>query len=505
MKPTVLCILDGWGDSPKLDANAVQLGKTPNFDSLRAHCPSTQLSASGTDVGLPAGQIGNSEVGHLNLGAGRLVLQTLPRISKAMTENSIPQMPVFKDFCNTAKTGSKRIHLLGLMSPGGVHSHVDHLVFMVKALKAEGFQVFVHAFADGRDGPAKEILKVLPLVEKQIGQPISTLMGRYYAMDRDNRWERTKLAFDTLVNATVDENFGQKRSSNFATDVQTAYDEGTTDEFLKGFVDPTYEGMKDGDSLITVNFRADRMRQILDALVDPNFEGFEATPPKFAANLGMVSYSNNLDRYLPALFLRDDINNTIGELVANAGLSQIRAAETEKYPHVTYFLNGGREEPFEGEHRLMVNSPKVATYDLQPEMSAPELIKDLLTMMADKEPALVVVNFANPDMVGHTGSLPAAIKAVEAVDDCLGQLADFTLASGGNLVVIADHGNCETMMTEDGKPHTAHTLNPVPMIVGGYKGALKDGGKLADVAPTILALMGIDQPTQMDGQSLLNA
>lgn len=496
-----LCILDGWGDRAEADGNAVAQARTPNFDALRARWPQGQLSASGLDVGLPDGQMGNSEVGHTNLGAGRVVMQILPRIDSAVADGSLADNPALQQVITKTKTGTGRVHVLGLLSPGGVHAHQVHFVTAVQALEAAGLEVIIHAIGDGRDTPPRSLDGYLQTFEAATGRQPDSLIGRYFAMDRDNRAERTQAAFDLYVNSA-----GETVSS-LRDAVAQQYAADVTDEFLPAFRTPGFQPLADGDGLFVVNFRADRVRQILDALLLPDFALFDASArPALSAVGAMTPYSSALAPHLEVLFPPEPLTDVTGEVVAAAGLTQLRAAETEKYPHVTYFFNGGLEEPLPGEDRLMIPSPKVATYDLQPEMSAPELIAALLERMDATAPDLLVVNFANPDMVGHTGDLAAAVKAVETVDAALGQLADHMLDRSGALLVIADHGNCEVMTDpETGRSHTAHTINPVPVIAVGAEGVIRPGGRLGDVAPTLLHLLGVPQPDAMTGQNLLEA
>jgi 2,3-bisphosphoglycerate-independent phosphoglycerate mutase len=502
MRPVVLCILDGWGINPSREANAVALGDTPNFDRIWANCPHAQLAAHGPDVGLPEGQMGNSEVGHMNIGAGRVVWMDLPKIDKAIAEGSFAGNPALAEFVDKVKASGGTAHLAGLASPGGVHAHQRHIAAAAKAIAAAGVPVAIHAFTDGRDVPPKSAKQQLAELEAALpeGAKIVTVSGRFYAMDRDKRWERVAQAVAAILRGA-----GEKAAS-VAEAITAAYDRGETDEFVTPTVIGDYAGVKDGDGLFFANFRADRARQILEALVDPAFDGFEVEGrPKWGALLGMVQYSEHLDTLMPAMFPSVDIVNTLGAWVARHGIRQFRTAETEKYPHVTFFLNGGVEEPAEGEKRFMAASPKVRTYDLQPEMSEPEVAEHLVAAIRSGDYGLIVVNFANPDMVGHTGVLEAAIKAVEAVDQGLGQVLKAVEDMGGAIVVTADHGNCEVMVDpETGGPHTAHTLNPVPVIlVGGPDGAKLRNGRLADLAPTLLELMGLEAPPEMNGKSLI--
>jgi len=500
-RPVMLVVLDGWGWREDVADNAVRQAKTPAFDRLWANCPHAFLHTSGKDVGLPNGQMGNSEVGHLNIGAGRVVMQDLPRIGDAIASGEIAKNPALVDLIGKLKKSGGTCHLIGLVSPGGVHSHEDHCVALAKILAAAGVPAVVHAITDGRDTPPQSAAEDLKRVAAALppSVPIATVDGRYYAMDRDKRWDRVAKAYNAMVEGEGP-HFADAQAA-----VADAYANKVYDEFVVPAVIGDYRGMKDGDGVLCFNFRADRVREILGAMLDPSFAGFpRKRSVRFAAAVGMAQYSDELDKLMQTIFPPQTFPNILGEVVAKAGCTQLRMAETEKYPHVTYFLNGGREEPYAGEDRIMVPSPKVATYDLQPEMSAPELTDKAVGAINSGKYDLIVLNFANPDMVGHTGSLPAAIKAVETVDTGLGRIAEAIEKAGGALLVTADHGNCEMMRDpKTGGPHTAHTLNPVPIIVmGGGKLRLADG-RLADIAPTLLALMGLPQPAEMTGASLL--
>jgi 2,3-bisphosphoglycerate-independent phosphoglycerate mutase len=506
-RPVVLCILDGWGDLPNGRSNAIQRARTPNWHRLVAASPHTTIEASEMNVGLPAGQMGNSEVGHMNLGAGRVVMQDLPRIDQSIADGTLTGNPALVSFIKTLAARGGTAHILGLLSPGGVHSHQHHIAALARAIAGAGVKVRVHGFLDGRDTPPKSALGFLAdfAVEAE-GLEIATVSGRYYAMDRDNRWDRVERAYRALVAAEG------RRAETPAAAVEASYRAGITDEFIEPCVIGGYAGMEDGDGVLMANFRADRARQLLSALLDPDFSGFtRSTIPRFAAALGMAEYSTELSRRMSTIFPADRLDDTLGDVAAKAGLKQLRIAETEKYAHVTFFFNGGREAVFPGEARVLVPSPKVATYDLQPEMSAFEVTDRLVAAIDGGQFDLIVANFANPDMVGHTGIMAAAIKAVETVDACLGQLADAVTRVGGSLIVTADHGNIEQMIDpETGEPHTAHTTNPVPLVlvnpprwVDGLDGS--GAGKLADIAPTVLGLLGLQQPAAMTGRSLLVA
>jgi 2,3-bisphosphoglycerate-independent phosphoglycerate mutase len=497
-RPVVLCILDGWGCRADRDDNSILLAKTPNWDRFMRESPHSLIQASELFVGLPSGQMGNSEVGHMNLGAGRVVMQDLPRIDQAIADGSLARSPELAAFIAKLKASGGTAHLMGLLSPGGVHSHQDHMAALARLLAEAGVPVAVHAFLDGRDTPprsAPEYLgKFAADTAGRSGVRIATVSGRYYAMDRDKRWDRVEKAYRALVLAEG------ANAPDAGTAVTQSYAADKNDEFVLPTVIDGYRGMADGDGLLMANFRADRAREMLAALLDPEFDGF-ARPRsvRFAAALGMVEYSTELNRFLPALFPPEDLRDTFGEVVS-------RIAETEKYAHVTFFFNGGRETEFPGESRILVPSPRVATYDLQPEMSAPEVTQKLVEAIDQGRFDAIVVNFANADMVGHTGDLRAAVAAVETVDHCLGRLADAVRRAGGALLITADHGNAEMMRDpETGQPHTAHTLNPVPLVLvnppAGVTGLAS--GRLADVAPTLLSLLDLAQPAAMTGRPLL--
>jgi 2,3-bisphosphoglycerate-independent phosphoglycerate mutase len=501
-KPVVLCILDGWGIGPDPATSAPAQAHVPTFNHLWATCPHATLTTFGPDVGLPRGQMGNSEVGHTNIGAGRVVAMDLGQIDLAIENGTFASEPALLAFIDRVKAAGGVAHVAGLVSPGGVHSHQSHVAEAARVIAAAGVPVALHVITDGRDvaptsAPAHvaALAAALPQAAR-----IVTVTGRYFALDRDNRWERVETAFRAMVQGV-----GEAQAGTAAEAIAQAHAAGKTDEFLPATVIDGYGGMKDGDGLFFINFRADRAREILSAIGDPDFTGFATGPrPKFSALLGMVDYSTRHNEFMTAVFPKRDIVNTLGEWVAAQGKTQFRLAETEKYPHVTFFLNGGREQPYPGEDRAMPPSPKVATYDLQPEMSADQ-VSDHFVAAIEKGYDLIVVNYANPDMVGHTGSLPAAIKACEAVDRGLSRALAALQARGGAMIVTADHGNCEVMVDPiTGGPHTAHTTNPVPVIlVGGPNGATLRTGRLADLAPTLLQLMGLPQPPEMTGQSLI--
>ncbi len=501
-KPVVLCILDGWGLGTFPQYSAPAQAHVPNFNRIWADCPHATLTTHGPDVGLPTGQMGNSEVGHTNIGAGRVVAMDLGAIDLAVEDGSFAQIPELLAFAARLKATGGTAHLIGVVSDGGVHGHLNHVLAAARAIVAQGVPVALHAITDGRDvAPSSAAGFVAQLVMSlPQGARVATVIGRYWAMDRDNRWERVQRAYDAMVLAR-----GETAATANAA-VAQSYAKGETDEFLAPTVIGDYSGARDGDGIFCLNFRSDRAREILAAFAQPGFAGFDTGKrPLYAAMLGMVEYSSDHNAFMATAFPKRVIVNCLGEWVADHGKTQLRLAETEKYPHVTFFLNGGREVPFVGEDRHMAPSPKVATYDLQPEMSAAE-VTDHLVAGIRKGYDLIVVNFANPDMVGHTGSLPAAIKACEAVDLGLGRALEALARAGGAMIVTADHGNCELMVDPVTlQPHTAHTTNPVPVIlVGGPVGAsLRAGGRLADLAPTLLALMGLPLPPEMTGKSLI--
>ena len=498
--PVMLIILDGWGWREDDVDNAVRQARTPHFDRLWTQGPHAFLRTSGEDVGLPDGQMGNSEVGHLNIGAGRVVTQDLPRIARAIADGSLAQSPSIRGLIDALRASGGVCHLLGLASSGGVHAHLDHAVALARIVTAEGIAVRLHAFTDGRDTPPRSAADYVAALEAALpaGAAIATVCGRYFALDRDNRWDRVGRACAALVWA---------EGARFATAqaaIADAYAAEITDEFIAPAAIGDYGGMADGDALLSFNFRADRIRELLTALLDPARAGFDARPPHFTAAVGMTRYSDELAPLIKAIFPPHDMAGLLGEVVSAAGKRQLRLAETEKYPHVTYFMNGGREQPFAGEERIMVASPKVATYDLQPEMSAPELTAKAVEAIRSGQFDMLILNFANPDMVGHTGSLPATIAAVEAVDTGLGAIADAVAAAGGALLVTADHGNAELMRDpQTGAPHTAHTTNKVPVVLAAPGGFAMHDGRLADLAPTVLDIIGVALPAQMTGQSLL--
>ncbi len=499
-KPVVLCILDGWGKREEVDGNAPALAHTPTFDRIMATCPNAQLLTHGPDAGLPTEQMGNSEVGHTNIGAGRVVAMDLGQIDLSIEDGSFAQQAALERFLGTLKQTGGRAHLMGVVSDGGVHGHIEHIKAAIAACRAAGVPVVVHAVTDGRDvapssadGFMADLAGSLP-----DGTIIGTVTGRYYAMDRDNRWERVEEAYSAIVR-------GQGKPAETAVEaVAASYAEDVTDEFIKPAIVGEYTGIAPEDGFFCLNFRSDRARELLEAIANSAFDGFDREMPELAALLGMVEYSDRHNDWYETVFPKREIKNTLGAWVAGKGLRQFRLAETEKYPHVTFFLNGGVETPYPGEERFMPKSPKVATYDLQPEMSASE-VTDQFVVAIKEGYDLIVTNYANPDMVGHTGDLKAAKAACEAVDQGLSQVLTALEEAGGAMIVTADHGNCEVMIDpETGGPHTAHTLNPVPVaLVGGPEGGTLRDGRLADLAPTILALMSLDQPEEMTGRSLI--
>ncbi|MEE9453609.1 MAG: 2,3-bisphosphoglycerate-independent phosphoglycerate mutase [Paracoccaceae bacterium] len=502
-KPVVLCIMDGWGLREQSAANAVALANTPNFDRVMHACPNATLTAHGPDVGLPDGQMGNSEVGHMNIGAGRVVWMSLPKINTAITDGSFDKNAALLRFIARMKTSGGVAHIAGLASDGGVHAHLDHMLQTANVIAAAGVPVAIHAFLDGRDVAPKAAKTQIARFEGKLpkGAHIATICGRFFAMDRDNRWERVQQAFELMVSGT-----GKTAKTPDAAIMQ-GYDAGETDEFIAPTMIGDYAGMQDGDGLLFVNFRADRAREILAALGDPRFDQFDASArPAFAALTGMVAYSDAHNAYMDVMFPAKEIVNTLGHWVAAKGLKQYRLAETEKYPHVTFFMNGGIEPPEAGEDRYVAPSPKVKTYDMQPEMSAGEVTDHLVEAIKSQEYDLIIVNYANPDMVGHTGDIPAAVQACETVDAGVGKAIAALKSVGGAMILTADHGNCELMIDpKTGGPHTAHTTNPVPVVlINGPEGAkIRLHGRLGDLAPTLLALMNIAPPPEMTGQNLL--
>ncbi len=505
-KPVVLCILDGWGYREDSSNNAIKLANTPIYDDLWNSMPRSMIQTSGLAVGLPDGQMGNSEVGHMNLGGGRVVMQDLPRIDSAIDDGSLAQIPELKGLIASLKSSGGTCHMAGLLSPGGVHSHLDHFIAMAKILTDAGVPCVLHGFLDGRDTPPKSALEFIAAYEDGIKDlnngGIASLIGRYWGMDRDQRWDRVEKSYHLMVSAKG-ENF-----ANAKTVVSQAYESDITDEFVEPAVVGDYQGMKDGDAVLMMNFRADRAREILSALADPSFNEFQReNQPTLCAAAGLVEYSNHHASFMTTLFPPVEVRNSLGEVVSNLGLKQLRIAETEKYAHVTFFFNGGEEKVFDGEDRILIPSPDVKTYDLKPEMSAPEVTDKLVDAIKSDRYDVIVVNYANPDMVGHTGVLSAAIKAVETIDTCIGRVKDAVLEANGALLITADHGNVELMVdTLTGEPHTAHTNWDVPLLLVDNESQNQrlSNGKLADLAPTVLSLMGVDQPAEMTGRNLVS-
>ena len=524
-KPVVLVILDGWGHRDAIADNAIAKANTPVWDAMERDYPHGLINASELHVGLPEGQMGNSEVGHMNIGSGRVLMQDLPRIDAAIADGSIEKRIRESGFRIQA---GKVCHLIGLVSPGGVHSHQSHIAAMAKLLAGQGVPVKIHAILDGRDTPPQSALEYVEWLEKEVSGAgcrvsdkekqhssdtchaspdapvIATVSGRYYAMDRDKRWDRVEKAYDTMVSAAG------KRFATAKEAIVASYEAGKSDEFILPCAMGDYQGMQDGDGIMMVNFRSDRVREILTALLNPEFKEFARSKTvQFAAALGMTEYSTALNPYIKTLFPPEPLTHIFGEVIAKAGLKQLRIAETEKYAHVTFFFNGGREAEFPGEERILIPSPKVATYDEKPEMSAFEITDKLVEAIEAERFDVIVVNYANTDMVGHTGDINAAVKAVQTVDTCLGRVIAATLAKNGALLVTADHGNAEMMFDHDThQAHTAHTLNLVPVIIisGELKGKkiTLPEGKLGDVAPTLLQLLHLPQPVEMTGKSLLH-
>jgi 2,3-bisphosphoglycerate-independent phosphoglycerate mutase len=504
VRPAVLLILDGWGMSDSTDHNAILAADTPNWDRIWAGYPHTAIRTSGSAVGLPGGQMGNSEVGHLNLGAGRVVYQEFTRISRSIRTGSFFTNRTLTDAVDAAAGTGGAVHILGLLSPGGVHSHEEHIHAMVRLAADRGIdKIYVHAFLDGRDMPPKSAepsLRRMDDVFAELGKGrIATVIGRYFAMDRDHRWDRIKVAYDLIADGKA-----ANQADNAVQALRDAYERGETDEFVQATRIGEPVTVNDGDLIVNMNYRSDRARQITRAFIERDFEGFErARVPKLSAFISLTEYSKDFD--IPVAYPPERLENTFGEYIANLGLHQLRIAETEKYAHVTFFFNGGIEAPNEGEERILVPSPKVATYDLQPEMSAREVTDRLVEAIESGRFDAVICNYANGDMVGHTGHYEAAVQAIEVLDECVGRVVDATVAAGGELLITADHGNAEQMVdTVANQPHTAHTLNPVPLIyVGKRASALKENGALCDIAPTLLQIMGLPQPAAMTGRSLL--
>lgn len=500
-KPAALIILDGFAEREETFGNAIAHADMPNFKKYKDEFPHASLSASGLDVGLPEGQMGNSEVGHLNIGAGRVVYQSLTRINKSIEDGEFHENKVLLGALKHVKTHNSKLHIMGLLSDGGVHSHYSHLFEVLKMAKINGLEdVFVHGFLDGRDVSKSSALTYIEETERQfagigVGK-FSTLSGRYYAMDRDKRWEREKLAYDAMVHGkgTV--------FPSAAAGVEASYVNEVFDEFVEPFIVKEVNTIDDNDAVIFINFRPDRAAQLSEAFSAPEFDGFDCGGS--IENLKFVSFTKYSGSVAAdVVFDKVDLVNTLGEVVSDAGKTQLRIAETEKYPHVTYFMNGGRHDEFDGESRILVNSPKVATYDLQPEMSIYEVTNQLLGALDGRDLDMVILNFANPDMVGHSGMLEPTVRALEAVDESLGKVVDKILELDGTAIITADHGNADEVVTIAGEPMTAHTVNPVPVIVTDNGVMLREGGRLGDLAPTMLDIMNINQPEDMTGKSLL--
>ena len=502
-QPLALIILDGFGCREETKGNAIAAARTPHLDRLMASCPHTRIGASGMDVGLPDGQMGNSEVGHTNIGAGRIVYQELTRITKSFDEGEALGNPALTAAMENARRPGQALHLMGLLSDGGVHSHIRHLYGLMEMARRFAVErVYLHCFMDGRDVPptsGTEFIAALQQKIKELGLgQIATVSGRYYAMDRDNRWERVKLAYDAIVNGECN------KDPDPVAVMQKSYGAGVTDEFIVPTVVTEGAGIKAGDSVIFFNFRPDRARELTRALVDPDFAGFEREKGFFPLTyICMTQYDATMPN-VEVAYRPESLANTLGEYLSRLGKTQLRIAETEKYAHVTFFFNGGVEAPYEGEDRVLIPSPKVATYDLQPEMSAYAVTDEAVRRIESGRYDVIILNYANCDMVGHTGVFEAAVKAVEAVDTCLGRLLAALEKAGGRAFLTADHGNADQMADENGAPFTAHTTNPVPFVAIGFGDVtLRSGGRLADIAPTMLQAMGLPQPEEMTGRSLL--
>ena len=500
--PVLLLILDGFGHRLEGDDNAILAANTPNIDNLKSRYAYGVIDASEGFVGLPSGQFGNSEVGHLNIGAGRVVQQDISRIDCDIENGSFDQNPVLAGAIATARAQGSTLHIMGLMSDGGVHSHENHIFALIRAAETAGVgRIAIHAFLDGRDTPprsAESYLKRLDAVLADCPHArVASVCGRYWAMDRDKRWERVAPAYNAIV-----EGVGEYSAATPLAALAAGYARGENDEFVKATVIGEPQKMQDGDVVVFMNFRADRARQLTSALTDPAFDGFQARQPKFAQYVTLTSYGEAYKN--PVAYAPQKISNGLGEYLSQLGLKQLRIAETEKYPHVTYFFNGGEEQVYPGEDRILVPSPKVATYDLQPEMSAQEVTDNIVAAINSKQYAAIICNYANCDMVGHTGVFSAAVKAVETLDACVQRCVDAMLASGGEVLITADHGNCEQMHdAANAQAHTQHTLEKVPFLYVGRKAGIKQGGALRDIAPSLLAMMGLPQPAEMTGQSLI--
>lgn len=499
MSKVLLCILDGFGISKDNSYNAISAASTPFLDEILQNKPYSEIETSGSSVGLPDGQMGNSEVGHMAIGSGRIILQDLPKISHAVQTKAINTNKVILDLISKFSGTNKTIHVMGLLSDGGVHSHIEHFDYIATLLKLNNVKIATHVFLDGRDTPPKSALEYIePFADKH---EISSISGRFYAMDRDKRWERVELAYKAIVEANADYFTNPKAA------IEQSYENNINDEFFVPKVNQNYKGIEDGDGFIIINFRADRVRQICHALIDTEFSGFTRSKViNFAAKIGMMEYSDVLKRSMHSLFPNEDVRNTLPQVIAENNLTQLRIAETEKYAHVTFFFNGGSEKLLPGEERILVPSPKVSTYDEMPEMSAYEVTEKITDSIPDKNYDFIVVNYANCDMVGHSGNFSAAVKAVEAIDRCIESLCTTALKHNYTILITADHGNVEQML-DNGSPHTAHTLNPVPLILLTLDAKLANfslkNGRLCDIAPTVLEIMNIKQPNEMTGHSLI--
>ena len=508
ISPILLCILDGWGISKNNFKNAVKESNTPIIDKLFQNYPHTEISASGKDVGLPDQQVGNSEVGHMAIGSGRIINNDLMRIENSIKKNSLSKIKTISSFSKSLLKSKGKVQLMGLLSDGGVHSKSDHILELTKIFTSKGLKVILHLFTDGRDTLPMISDKIIEtfILKLPIGAEIGTIMGRFYSMDRDNRWERIKLAWEAIVLSKA-----KFHSPNSLHAIEEAYKRNETDEFIhptiiKNESGKIYDGIKDGDGIVVANFRADRMRQILSSILDSEFKGFQILKrPKLVSNLGMVSYSENLDKFMTTIFPHKIPKNTLSEVLSKQGLKQLKIAETEKYPHVTYFLNGGKEKNFFGEERILIPSPKVLTYDQAPKMSSEKITNSTLKSIYEKKYSLIVVNFANPDMVGHTGNFEAVKQSLEFLDNCIGKIIETILKVNGIMILTSDHGNCEVMWDEKhNSPHTAHTNNKVPFILIGHENKVDlKKGKLRDIATTILNLLHIKLPKDMTGKNLI--
>ena len=507
-RPLVLIVLDGWGLSNKPRGNAIYSARKPVWDQLLRDCPHTAISGSGTEVGLPANQMGNSEVGHLNLGAGRVVYQEFTRISRAIADNSFFVNRTLTDAIDLGISNGRSVHILGLLSPGGVHSHEEQIHAMVRLAAMRGAKkLFVHAFLDGRDTAPQSAAKSIQAMEDEFKRSgagtFASIIGRYFAMDRDHRWPRVQAAYELITDGTA-----QYRADSAKAGLVAAYERGETDEFVKATAIAAKGDqpirVEDGDVILFANYRSDRARQITRAFIEENFDGFKrARVPKLGSFVSLTEYNKTFN--IPVAYPPERLKNVFGEYIAKKGLHQLRIAETEKYAHVTFFFNGGEEQPFPGEDRVLVPSPNVSTYDLKPEMSAVEVTDELVKAISSGHYDVIICNYANPDMVGHTGSFPATVRAIETIDTCLGRVVGAVRERGGEIIITADHGNAEQLCSEtDNQPHTAHTSNLVPFIYVGRPATAASGGSLADVAPTMLYLLGLPQPSEMSGHSLIS-